>query len=389
MTSRGLTAWSASQPRPQRSRTPGRKFSSTTSHVGHEPADDVLALRQVEVERHELLVPVVDGEPVRAAVLGRAEAPEVVAPAGHLGLDHLGAELGHQRAAERAGDDLGELEHADSVERTGGALSWCAESTCSAAGSAHRLPGAGYRAGGSPQALPRRAALPWPCRSVSRRTSMASAEPGALKSLVDVERGIISREIFVSEEIYRQELERVFARAWLFVGHESQIPKPGDFLTSSHGRGVGHPVPRPGRADPRVPQFVPAPRHEGLPVRRGQHGRVPVSVPRLELRHRRRARGRAVREGRLRRAARPEPSGASSRSPGWKTTRARSGRRGTPRRRPSSTTSAATSSTSTCCSTPGTAARAGPRRSAASTSGSSPATGSSRPRTSRATATTA
>ena len=41
---------------------------------------------------------------------------------------------------------------------------------------------------------------------------MASAEPGGLKSLVDVERGIISREIFVNEEIYRQELEQVFAR---------------------------------------------------------------------------------------------------------------------------------------------------------------------------------
>ncbi len=64
---------------------------------------------------------------------------------------------------------------------------------------------------------------------------MASTEPGALKSLVDVERGIISREIFVSDEIYRQELERVFARVWLFIGHESQIPKPGDYLTSSMG----------------------------------------------------------------------------------------------------------------------------------------------------------
>ena len=56
-----------------------------------------------------------------------------------------------------------------------------------------------------------------------------------LNGLVDVDKGIISREIFVNEDIYRQEQEQVFARAWLFIGHESQIPKPGDFLVSSMG----------------------------------------------------------------------------------------------------------------------------------------------------------
>lgn len=42
--------------------------------------------------------------------------------------------------------------------------------------------------------------------------------------LVDLGTGLISREIFVNEEIYAEELERVFTRAWLFVGHETQIP---------------------------------------------------------------------------------------------------------------------------------------------------------------------
>ncbi|HSF07473.1 MAG TPA: hypothetical protein VLG10_16965 [Methylomirabilota bacterium] len=36
---------------------------------------------------------------------------------------------------------------------------------------------------------------------------MPSPKPGSLEALVDVDRGIISREIFVSEEIYHQELE--------------------------------------------------------------------------------------------------------------------------------------------------------------------------------------
>ncbi len=65
---------------------------------------------------------------------------------------------------------------------------------------------------------------------------MRDAKPGSLSGgLVEVDRGIVSREIFVSDEIYRQELERVFARAWLFLGHESRVPRPGDFLVSSMG----------------------------------------------------------------------------------------------------------------------------------------------------------
>ena len=64
---------------------------------------------------------------------------------------------------------------------------------------------------------------------------MAQPHNGRLDGLVDVDRGVVSREIFVNEEIYRQELERIFGRAWLYVGHESQIPKPGDFLASSMG----------------------------------------------------------------------------------------------------------------------------------------------------------
>ena len=56
-----------------------------------------------------------------------------------------------------------------------------------------------------------------------------------VRSLVDLEQGTISREVFVSEELYQQELERVFARTWLFVGHESQVPNPNDFFVSRMG----------------------------------------------------------------------------------------------------------------------------------------------------------
>ena len=45
----------------------------------------------------------------------------------------------------------------------------------------------------------------------------------------------ISREIFVNDAIYQQEQEQVFARAWLFLGHDSQIPRPGDYFVTCMG----------------------------------------------------------------------------------------------------------------------------------------------------------
>lgn len=56
-----------------------------------------------------------------------------------------------------------------------------------------------------------------------------------LRSLVDVGNGIIDRSIFWDKDIYRLELDRIFARCWLFVAHESQVAEPGDFITTYMG----------------------------------------------------------------------------------------------------------------------------------------------------------
>jgi 3-phenylpropionate/trans-cinnamate dioxygenase subunit alpha len=56
-----------------------------------------------------------------------------------------------------------------------------------------------------------------------------------IKSLIDPEGGLIDRRIFADHEIYELERERVFARCWLYLGHECEIPNPGDFVTRYMG----------------------------------------------------------------------------------------------------------------------------------------------------------
>src|SRR3954468_4480124 len=53
-----------------------------------------------------------------------------------------------------------------------------------------------------------------------------------------VHEGVFSvhRDAFTSPEAYALEMERIFENTWVFVGHESEVAKRHDYVTTSIGR---------------------------------------------------------------------------------------------------------------------------------------------------------
>ena len=41
----------------------------------------------------------------------------------------------------------------------------------------------------------------------------------------------VHRDVYTSQEVYRLEMRHLFANAWVFVGHDSQTPNKGDYIT--------------------------------------------------------------------------------------------------------------------------------------------------------------
>jgi phenylpropionate dioxygenase-like ring-hydroxylating dioxygenase large terminal subunit len=65
---------------------------------------------------------------------------------------------------------------------------------------------------------------------------MSSATPAAIdyKTLVQDDR--IHASLYTDPRIFADEMDRIFHAGWVFVGHDSEIPRPGDYVTRPIGR---------------------------------------------------------------------------------------------------------------------------------------------------------
>jgi phenylpropionate dioxygenase-like ring-hydroxylating dioxygenase large terminal subunit len=54
-------------------------------------------------------------------------------------------------------------------------------------------------------------------------------DPEALARLVEPDR--VHRDVYTDPEVFQLEMERLWARSWVYLGHASQIPNEGDYLT--------------------------------------------------------------------------------------------------------------------------------------------------------------
>lgn len=54
--------------------------------------------------------------------------------------------------------------------------------------------------------------------------------PAALGQLVQDQQ--VHRDVYIDQEVFDLEMERLWSRAWIYVGHDSQVPTAGDYITA-------------------------------------------------------------------------------------------------------------------------------------------------------------
>jgi phenylpropionate dioxygenase-like ring-hydroxylating dioxygenase large terminal subunit len=59
-------------------------------------------------------------------------------------------------------------------------------------------------------------------------------DPEVIRSLVH--RDHVHRSLYLDSDVFDLEMDRIFGRSWVYVGHDSLIPNPGDFITLRVGK---------------------------------------------------------------------------------------------------------------------------------------------------------
>jgi phenylpropionate dioxygenase-like ring-hydroxylating dioxygenase large terminal subunit len=71
--------------------------------------------------------------------------------------------------------------------------------------------------------------------SLARRAAPMLRDGTTLRDLIDLDRREVQMRVLSDPELYRLELQRIFARAWVGVAHVSELPNVGDFVVRHIG----------------------------------------------------------------------------------------------------------------------------------------------------------
>jgi benzoate/toluate 1,2-dioxygenase alpha subunit len=96
---------------------------------------------------------------------------------------------------------------------------------------------------------------------------MVAAEGVDVEALVREDR--VHRRLYTDPGLFELEMERIFERTWVFVGHESEVPEPGDYKTTLLGR---QPVILSRHSDGQVYVLLNRCMHRGAVVCRAERG---------------------------------------------------------------------------------------------------------------------